>query len=465
MASQETRRILNSLREKYNNNKCFECDTHSPQWVSVTLGIFICLECSGTHRSLGVHVSFVRSVTMDQWKEKEHRLMMAGGNSRCQDFLDCHQPDYSPSLNISDKWNTRAASFWRDKVATEAAGDQWIESMSPAQNVPLLVPRSADSQTNQRGDANRYQGFGSSPTPQQSDPAADAWASMSSWGSYLADVTTQAATSAAAAVQEGAKTANESYIKPTVQKAQGGELAGDLSAKFWSTTEAVKNSSLMNTVATSTSQLAKNVTDMLNDKGLQGDDDDYNEIPTLYNRDTSSSRNGPSRNSSARYQGFGSTLNSNDAMDTNSGRYNSSNDKYNNTDSHKGNRVDNSSQQMNNSVAPGNTRTRPQHTSNSHSGNNSGTTSRTQCRNTGRILNEQRSPHSQTRASPQTRATPSRVSPATASPAPRSAPSQISSAPNPQKTRTAASAKPAPARRQQSDDWSKDDGEWEGDGW
>ena len=49
--------------------------THSlpapgPRWASMNLGIFLCLNCSGIHRRLGVHISKVKSVTLDGWKIK-----------------------------------------------------------------------------------------------------------------------------------------------------------------------------------------------------------------------------------------------------------------------------------------------------------------------------------------------------------------------------------------------------------
>ncbi|XP_066565813.1 arf-GAP with coiled-coil, ANK repeat and PH domain-containing protein 2 isoform X2 [Amia ocellicauda] len=62
------------------NRQCCDCGESDPCWASVNLGITLCIECSGIHRSLGVHLSKVRSLTLDSWEPEQLKLVCALGN-------------------------------------------------------------------------------------------------------------------------------------------------------------------------------------------------------------------------------------------------------------------------------------------------------------------------------------------------------------------------------------------------
>ncbi|XP_066919243.1 arf-GAP with coiled-coil, ANK repeat and PH domain-containing protein 2-like [Clytia hemisphaerica] len=72
--------LLTQIRELPGNNECADCGESNPKWASINLGIAFCIVCSGIHRSLGVHISKVRSITLDDWDTESINLMLELGN-------------------------------------------------------------------------------------------------------------------------------------------------------------------------------------------------------------------------------------------------------------------------------------------------------------------------------------------------------------------------------------------------
>jgi hypothetical protein len=70
------------------NATCSDCDSPSPQWVSLNLGCVFCLSCSGVHRSLGAHVSRVRSLTLDSVDVFALAALLRMGNNVCNSIYE-----------------------------------------------------------------------------------------------------------------------------------------------------------------------------------------------------------------------------------------------------------------------------------------------------------------------------------------------------------------------------------------
>ena len=72
------------------NHNCIDCNARDPEWAAISYGALVCIHCSGKHRSLGVAVSQVRSVSMDHWTHKEVVSMLEGGNAQLKGFFARH---------------------------------------------------------------------------------------------------------------------------------------------------------------------------------------------------------------------------------------------------------------------------------------------------------------------------------------------------------------------------------------
>lgn len=122
---------LTMLKSLKGNHRCLDCGEQDPQWATVSYGALLCLQCSGRHRSLGVQVSCVRSIAMDDWSQAEVLSMLEGGNAQLQEFFERHSLCADSDLEknnlltrenvITMRYKTKAALFYRKQLRIHVA--------------------------------------------------------------------------------------------------------------------------------------------------------------------------------------------------------------------------------------------------------------------------------------------------------------------------------------------------------
>ena len=88
----KVKKILDECLKQPDNKTCSECGMKQPRWASTNLGIFMCIRCSGIHRNLGVHISKVKSVSLDTWPLEQAEFMATMGNEKSNAIYEHSMP-------------------------------------------------------------------------------------------------------------------------------------------------------------------------------------------------------------------------------------------------------------------------------------------------------------------------------------------------------------------------------------
>ncbi|XP_038200978.1 arf-GAP with coiled-coil, ANK repeat and PH domain-containing protein 2 isoform X3 [Arvicola amphibius] len=127
------------------NTSCCDCGLADPRWASINLGITLCIECSGIHRSLGVHFSKVRSLTLDTWEPELLKLMCELGNDVINRVYEAKLEKMGIKKPQPGQRQEKEA-YIRAKYVERKFVDKYSMTSSPSEQEKRVISKSCEEQ-------------------------------------------------------------------------------------------------------------------------------------------------------------------------------------------------------------------------------------------------------------------------------------------------------------------------------
>ncbi|KAJ8251646.1 hypothetical protein GJAV_G00223610 [Gymnothorax javanicus] len=139
------KKILLDLVKQPDNNRCADCGAPDPDWASYTLGVFLCLTCSGTHRNLPI--SRIKSIRLDFWDDELTEFMRANGNASSKAVYEMtvppfyYRPQQQDCAVLREQWIR--AKYERQEFTTQ--GTHLQQAYSSGQYEGSLLKKGRDN--------------------------------------------------------------------------------------------------------------------------------------------------------------------------------------------------------------------------------------------------------------------------------------------------------------------------------